>query len=172
MSDHTHVFSRRAALMGLGASALALPARAQGAGLRLRAVTVDSSPLTRRGADTFARGVDFYLAGSMRRAFAGLIDAGSRGAPTLVARVETISLSAFAGGDGRRSRSGAGGGNDYLDGAGLLIAPGGAVSGTFPVLSVLEAASAGAWNAPDIDSLRMQALCDHFAWWLRRKTGA
>ena len=170
MSNHFSGLSRRAALAGLGASALAFPARAQGAGLRLRAVSVDISALARGGVPFYARTVDLCLAGSMRRVFADILGAGN--GPTLVARVNSVRLGAFAGGPRRRIFGNSDGGNDSLDGAGLLIAPGGAVSGTFPVLSVLDPASAGSWYASDIDSLRMQALCDHFAWWLRRKMGA
>ena len=170
MNHDSGMISRRAALAGLAAGALITPAAAQA--VRLRAVSVDASPLAQGGAVSYARAVSLYLGSSLRIVFADRVDPSAKGAPTLVARVNTLTLSSFAGGSGRLGRTGADGGNDYLDGTGLLVGPGGAAAGTYPVLAVLDAASAGPWNAPNIDSLRMEALCNQFAWWLRRRMGA
>ena len=165
--------SRRSALAILGAAPLAAaPALAQARAVRFRSVSVDTSPIAQRGATSYARAVSLYLTSSMRRIFAGRIDPSLRDAPTLVARVESVTLSANVGGSNGGFGPTSGGNNDNLDGAGLLIGPGGGVQARYPILSVLDAEAAGPWYGPDADAHRLEALCDHFAAWLRRKTEA
>ena len=174
MSHETSVISRRTAFAGLaGFAALGLPslAASQGAVQWLRSVSVDTSPISNRGAFAYGRAVNLYLTSALRRTFADRIDPRAKGAPALVARIESVTMTTFVGGNRSRFDGGASGNNDYLDGAGVLIGPGGAARARYPVLSVLDAASSGSWNSPDVDAQRLAALCDHFAWWLRRTMG-
>ena len=161
--------SRRQALAALAgaASLAAFPARA--AVGSLRAISVDASAIARHGAPGYARIVERQLAASLARTFADRLDPRDRNAPALVARIDSVYLSDYAGGNRGRYGAASSGDNDYIDGVGVLL--GGGAQGTYPILSVLDASSTGPWHAPDVDSRRLAALSDHFAWWLRRKMG-
>ena len=186
MTDRT---SRRAAL-GLLASAaagaalplgLVAPAAAQlgpapfaptealPAGIRFRAIGVDASRLARlgnvAGADTVTRVLTHQLQG----VFADLMAPRGAAGATLVARISSIYLASYVGTRSYSGRDG-GGNNDNLDGVGI-VSSGGHVLAQVPILSVLDAGYSGAWYQAGIDARRLESICYHFAWWLRREMG-
>ncbi len=173
--------TRRAAL-GLAASAaagaaLSSPALAQigagsglPAGLRFRTIAVDTARLAalgnRTGADLVARA----LARHLGAVFADLMAPRDAGAATLVARVSSLYLTAYAGTRDYGGHRGSGAGNDDLEGVGIVTA-GGRVLAEVPILSVLSPGYSGSWYLPDIDLKRIDSISYHFAWWLRREMG-
>lgn len=170
-------WTRRAILMGWAAGGIvsALSGRARAAptpeamaGLRFRAVVVDTSRLAALGNPTTAELIGQELGGQARQIFADRLAPGDPRAPTLVIRIDSISLSSYAG-DRYRGRGGSAN-TDYLEGAGLVSAGGRVISAT-PILSALDANYSGAWYLPDIDQRRIASISHHFAYWLRREMG-
>ena len=154
-----------------GARAEALP-EAEARALRLRAIVVDVQPLLAKGLGPPTTDlIRQALAAELGQAFADRLAPGARGAPTLVVRISAVSLSGgYAGGGGGRFGRDGGGGTDYLEGAGLLVAaPGGAPFARYPMLSAVPSSSGGAWYDPASERRRVAALCSHYAGWLRRK---
>ncbi len=101
-------WTRRAILMGWAAGGIvsALSGRARAApsptpeamaGLRFRAVVVDTSRLAALGNPTTAELIGQELGGQARQIFADRLAPGDPRAPTLVIRIHTISLSSYAG---------------------------------------------------------------------------
>jgi hypothetical protein len=146
------------------------PAPAQDFG-RLGGVSVDVRPLQAyaRGPQTQALRAD--LTEALQRSFA---DRLVRGGPTLVVRVNGLSLTPYAGGEGfgRGGSLGGGGATDYLDGEALLVGRGGEILARHPQLSALPASSGGAWYDPASERRRVAALAEHYAQWLRRRLPA
>lgn len=146
------------------------PAPAQDFG-RLGGVSVDVRPLQAyaRGSQTQALRAD--LTEALQRSFA---DRLVRGCPTLVVRVNGLSLTPYAGGEGfgRGCSLGGGGATDYLDGEALLVGRGGEILARHPQLSALPASSGGAWYDPASERRRVAALAEHYAQWLRRRLPA
>lgn len=154
----------------LGASAIAalapLAARAQGqAGYG--SVAVDVGPLRAKGLGEYADIVRGTLQRELAAAFA---DRMVRGGPRLVVRIDGVSLRSYVGGGSGRL-GGGGMQNDYLEGEALVLGRGGAPVLRHPQLSALPASSGGAWYLPDNEARRLQALCNHYASWLRRDLG-
>ncbi|ACA17791.1 conserved hypothetical protein [Methylobacterium sp. 4-46] len=150
------------------AVALAAPAAAAplDGGTRFSAVRVDVETLRARGLGGFADAVARDLQGALARSLADRL--GGPG-PVLVVRVSGVSLTAFAGGGGRRA--GRATDTDYLDGEALVVGRGGEVLARHPQLSAVPASSGGAWYDPDSERRRVTALAEHYAWWLRRGLG-
>lgn len=173
--------TRRAALR-LAASAAAgatvsFPALAQlgagsglPAGLRFRTIAVDTARVAALGNSTGADLVAQALARNLRAVFADLMAPRDAGGATLVARVSSLYLSAYAGNRDYGGRHGTGAANDDLEGVGIVTA-GGRVLAEVPILSVLSPGYSGAWYLPDIDVRRIDSISHHFAWWLRREMG-
>lgn len=146
------------------AGASALPA-----GIRFRAVGVDASRLARLGNVAGADVVTQVLTRQLRSVFADLMAPRGAAGATLEARISSLYLADYAGTRSYNGRSG-GGNNDDLEGVGI-VSSGGQVLAQVPILSVLDAGYSGAWYQPGIDAKRVDAICHHFAWWLRREMG-
>ena len=169
--------TRRTALLALAATpalAAAFPAFAQvpgaspAAGLRIRSVVVDATRVAALGNPDGADRLAVVLARQMRKVFADLIVPNATDA-TLVARISSLYLVSYAG-SGTFGRRGSGGGDDSLEGVGIVTAGGRAVSQT-SVLAVLDPGYSGPWYLPDIDERRLESIAYQFAWWLRREMG-
>lgn len=143
----------------------ALPAR-----LRFRTVAVDTAPLARLGSPATADLVGHVMGRKLHDVFADLIAPGDGGGATLVARISSITLVPYVSGRSYGGRSSGGGGNDNIEGVGIVRA-GGRVLTEVPVLTVLDPGYSGAWYLPDIDALRVDSICHQFAYWLRREMG-
>ena len=138
------------------------------AALRFRAVVVDTSRLAALGNPTVAELIGQELGSQARQTFADRLTPGDARAPTLVIRIDSISLASYAG-DSYRAPAGSAD-TDYLEGAGL-VSSGGRVLSATPILSALDAGYSGAWYQPDIDRRRIASISHHFAYWLRREMG-
>jgi hypothetical protein len=179
---------RRAALGLLAAAGAALPfgfpatASAQGLGpapfggvaalppgLRFGDVAVDASRLARLGNEAGAAAVTRVLERQLQETFADLMAPHGAGGATLVAKISSLYLADYTGSRAYNGRNG-GGGNDNLDGVGI-VSSGGQVLAQVPILSVLTPSYSGAWYLPDIEERRVVSICHHFAWWLRREMG-
>lgn len=167
-----------ALLGGLGLAAPAALAQtlapADIAGLHFRAIRVDASALAARRLPNYARQIEAALTPRATAVFADRLAPGDHRAPSLVLRVDSLTIS----GDGGFSRRGRGRGasafgdvNDYLEGEGLVIAPGGAVLGRYPVLSSLNASYSGSSYISGSDERRISNIGWHFASWVRRNMG-
>ena len=144
------------------------------AGLRFRAVRVDASAIAARSAPNYARRIETAVTLRAQEIFADRLAPGDRRAPTLVLKVDSLIISGD-GGFSRRQRSrGAsafGDVNDYLEGEGLVVAPGGAVIARYPVLSSLGASYSGSTYISGADDRRISNIGWHFASWVRRNMG-
>jgi hypothetical protein len=162
-----------AALIGIPhlAHAQTLQQHADAAGLYFRDVRVDTSTLAARGVPNYALRVAQAMGASARRTFADRITR-DRNAPILVLRIDSVEL-AMGGGNGalRHHRGGGDSDHDFVEGAGLIIAPGGRILKQQPLLTALPSNSAGAWYQPDTDDRRLEALGGQFSQWMRRQLG-
>jgi hypothetical protein len=139
------------------------------AGLRFHDVVVDASRLARLGNEAGAAAVTRDLTHQLHQVFADLMVPHGTGGATLVAKISSLYLADYTGSRAYNGRNG-GGGNDNLDGVGI-VSSGGQVLAEVPILSVLTPSYSGAWYLPDIDQRRVVSICHHFAWWLRREMG-
>jgi hypothetical protein len=145
----------------------ASPDAVDAAALRFRTVVVDTSRLEALGSASTAALVKRSLGAEARTIFADRLAPGDARAPSLLIRIDSISLASYAGDYPAFSGMG---NTDYLEGAGI-VSSGGHVISTTPVLSALDASYSGAWYQPDIDERRVVSLSHHFAYWLRRQMG-
>ena len=88
---------------------------------------------------------------------------------TLHVVVKGVWLSSFAGGSGRST--GGGGSNDNFDSEITVLGPRGEVLQAFPILSVVDSGSGGAWYRPDVDQRRVAALIENNSLWIKRYLG-
>lgn len=139
------------------------------AGVHFRTIAVDTSRVAAIGNPSTADLLARDLAHHMRQVFGDLMAPGDAGGAMLVARISSLYLTSFVGGRSH-GRRGEGSGHDSLDGVGIVSTGSGVLSET-PVLSVLDPAYSGAWYLPDIDERRVDAIAQHFAYWLRREMG-
>ena len=134
-------------------------------------IEVDARPLARQGNPVLARNAARFLESSLQRQFADRMTR-ARGAPKLIVQLMGIQSAMLPSSGGTRHSGSIGGdANDYLEGKALIVAPGGRIVAEHPMMTVLNASYAGAWNAPDADRKRLQALTWQYAAWLRRKIG-
>ncbi len=146
---------------------------AQAQGAAISAIRVDVAPLARRGwsGPTLAA-FERALQGALRSAFAGRM---SPAGPTLVVRIDSVALAAYAGADAVAGRGIGGGGgasqNDSIDGELLLVGSGNAVLSRKPLLAVLPSFTSASWRSPDGEVRRVTALASAYAEWARRALG-
>jgi hypothetical protein len=162
----------RRSLITLAASLLvAGPAAAQPLAIpaQFSRIVVDVDELRAKGAGPQADILAAALLQEGRRVFADRI--GGAG-PTLVVRLTALSMRSYAGGQGaHRGQLGGGGDSDYLEGEALVVGPNRAIVARFPQLSAVPSSSGGAWYEPASELRRLQAIAQHYAWWLRRTMG-
>jgi hypothetical protein len=161
--------TRRAALTSLGA--LCLPALAETpaalaqAGLRIRAIKVDVSPIRASVGDPTAAWVEEALPGALARSLAPYMAPGDRNGATLIARIDTLYLGTSGGGPGFFHQT-----QDTVNGTLLLRGPRGvianvplrAISSYYPMAvdqALVERALQG----------RVTALAQAFAGWAPRE---
>jgi hypothetical protein len=161
--------TRRAALASLGA--LCLPALAETpaalaqAGLRIRAIKVDVSPIRASVGDPTAAWVEEALPGALARSLAPYMAPGDRNGATLIARIDTLYLGTSGGGPGFFHQT-----QDTVNGTLLLRGPRGvianvplrAISSYYPMAvdqALVERALQG----------RVTALAQAFAGWAPRE---
>ena len=161
--------TRRAALASLGA--LCLPALAETpaalaqAGLRIRAIKVDVSPIRASVGDPTAAWVEEALPGALAQSLAPYMAPGDRNGATLVARIDTLYLGTSGGGPGFFHQT-----QDTVNGTLLLRGPRGvianvplrAISSYYPMAvdqALVERALQG----------RVTALAQAFAGWVPRE---
>ncbi len=132
---------------------------------RFGAVRVDVGPMIARGYGVQAEALRGDLLAALQRSFADRL--GGSGT-SLVVRVQSLSLSPYAGSQAGRGSFGGGGSTDYLDGEALLVARDGRIIARHPQLSALPSSSGGAWYDPDSERRRVAAIAEHYAQWLRR----
>jgi hypothetical protein len=167
---------RRAfAAMGLaGAAALASTAFAEnapplGAGAHFRAIKIDVAPAAQYGNGPLANWAAEALPASLQAAFAGRIAPGDRSAPTLIVRIDRISLGQsqngiFGPGAAVQAR-------DYIEGAGLVIGPNGQTLAAYPLFDVLYNYTGGSNYEVGTEPRRVAELARSFAYWLPGKMG-
>ena len=118
------ILSRRSAIAAL-AALIATPALAAGASAqptRFRAIEVDVANVRKSGDVVSADRIARELPALLRRSFAAHIAPGDRSAPILRARVDLVTY----GSNGSATTPGNPyGAKDYIEGAGLVIGPGG-----------------------------------------------
>lgn len=141
---------------------------ADAAGLRLRSITVDVSPLAALGLTPWARLVKSTLEPELARLFAPRLAPSDRSADRLVVRIDGITLAAWAGSSSGNGRWLSGGGDtDYMEGFAIVIGPDGAERARRRILLALPSSFSGAWYLPDIDTRRVIGLSRVFAQWVR-----
>ena len=159
--------------LGLTGAVLSLspfhPAGAQAQARTIGAIRVDTSRIAKQGwganADRIRLAMERQLAETL-----GPIYRRGAGA-TLNVVVKGVWLSSSAGGSGGGKPTGGGGSNDNFDSEIFVLGPRGEVLQTFPILSVLDSGSGGAWYRPDVDQRRVAALIENNALWIRRYLG-
>lgn len=132
-------------------------------------ISVDTSRIALQG---WGANADRIRVAMERQLAATLGPMYRRGAgPTLHVTVKGVWLASFAGTSGGGKPTGGGGSNDNFDSEIFVLGPRGEVLQTFPILSVLDSGSGGAWYLPDVDQRRVAALIENNALWIRRYLG-
>ncbi|RDJ21030.1 hypothetical protein DWF00_07335 [Bosea caraganae] len=90
-----------------------------------------------------------------------------RGGPLLYVTVRAINLSSYAAAGGGKG-GGSAGNFDTFDSETLLLGKGDRAIAKYPILSTVDAGSAGAWYLPDIDQRRLDQLVRNNAAWIKR----
>ena len=162
------VLDRRAVLAGLASLPLAVPpaarAEADAAALSFRSIAVDASPLARFGGGGTAAALTPILQAQLRRVFADRLRPGDLRAPSLVARITSLSMPSYVGYEDVDGF----GPKDNIEGDGLVVAGRQTLSSTH-ILTSLSPSYSGAYNTPGIDRLRLDSIAYQFAYWLRRE---
>jgi hypothetical protein len=131
--------SRRSAVAALVA-AVACPVLASGeqlpaAGLRFRAIKVDVSGVRESGDATSAEWVAQDLPEDLRKTFARYLAPGDPRAPILLARIDLVTLGTEGSGGGLNSTQAV----DYIQGAGVVLGPGGRQIASYPFFTAVHA---------------------------------
>lgn len=166
MTTRRNLFS-----LGLTGAALTLsPALVKAALAQARtigAIRVDTSHIARQGWGENAERIRIAMERQLAETLGPLYQRG-KGA-TLHVLVKGVWLSNFAGGSGRST--GGGGSNDNFDSEITVFGSRGEVLQTFPILSVVDSGSGGAWYRPDVDQRRVAALIENNSLWIKRYLG-
>ncbi|KRE02115.1 hypothetical protein ASE63_06995 [Bosea sp. Root381] len=159
--------------LGLSGAALALvPLHARDAQAQGRAIGAIRVDTTRIAAQGWGENAQLIRVAMERQLATTLGPLYRRGAgATLLVTVKGVWLSSYAGGSGGGKPSGGGGSNDNFDSDVAVLGPRGQVLQSFPVLSVVDASSGGAWYRPDVDQRRVAALIENNALWIKRYLG-
>jgi len=156
--------TRRAALLALATLPLADAARAQTAKYAFRFIEVDVSPVLALG-DTFTPPlVAKELQVALAKTFAPYL---GKSGYVLRARVDHVSLGPLPSRPSFLFHAS----HDYIDGAGLVIGPGGKVVATYPLMTFLDVDYDANGATEYALGLRAAALADAFARWLPGQMG-
>lgn len=165
------LISRRSAIMAL-AAAVACPVLAYGeqsplSGPRFRSIEVDVSGVRESGDPISARWVAEELPAFLHKTFAPYLTPGDRRAPVLLARIDLVTLGTEGSGGGLNSIDAV----DYIEGAGVVVGPGGRKIATYPLLSAVHARPAEDSGSGVSGRTRISNLALSFAQWLPGKMG-
>lgn len=131
-----------------------------------KAVVVDVSVLHAKGLGLYADRVQAAMAGSAARIFAGLVHPDDRNAPTLVLQITAIQftepMADWKGASGQTT--------DYMEGAGVIVS-GNNVIERVPMMGGFTSHWSPQVLSPPDNPYRLQALCDFWAGWMRKKLG-
>lgn len=130
------------------------------------AISVDVRPLVARGGGGAAALIARIMPAKLQSVFADHVAPGQKGAPTLIARIDTLTMTAFSDRPGPDSNFS--GQMDQMEGAGLVVSGRTTVSVT-PLRVALQPGYSGAFYLPDIEERRIDSICYQFAYWLRRE---
>ncbi len=129
-------------------------------GPRFAAVRVDASGFAAKGMRNFANRIEQTLAPQLRRVFADRMGGGA----TLSVAINSVEMANYAGYEFPPDNF------DWMGGVGRVVA-GGKVVAEYPLTVNISASASGPFNLPNIDSLRVNALCNQFAIMLRQQMG-
>jgi hypothetical protein len=150
-----------AAGLGLWLSLSAGPlAAATASGPRFSAVRVDASGFAAKGMRNFATRIEQVLTPQLRQVFADRLGGGA----TLSVAITSVEMAVYAGYEFPPDNF------DWMSGVGRIIA-GGKVIAEYPLTVNISAGASGPYNLPNIDALRVNALCGQFATMLRQQMG-
>ncbi len=159
--------------LGLTGAALALspfpPTQAQAQTQSIGAIRVDTSRIARQGWGEQAEAIRVAMERQLVQTLGPVYRRGT--GATLNVVVKGVWLSSFAGGSGGGKPTGGGGSNDNFDSQVTVTGRRGEVLQSFPILSVLDSGSGGAWYRPDVDQRRVAALIENNALWIKRYLG-
>jgi hypothetical protein len=137
-----------------------LSAAQTASGARFGSVRVDASGFAAKGMRNFANRIEQTLAPQLRRVFADRMGGGA----TLSVAINSVEMANYAGYEFPPDNF------DWMGGVGRVIA-GGKVVAEYPLTVNISAGASGPYNLPNIDSLRVNALCNQFAIMLRQQMG-
>ena len=132
--------SRRSVITALAAAgacpALAYGEQSSASGLRFREIKVDVSGVRDSGDTTAAEWIAHDLPEDLRKTFALYLAPGDSRAPILLARIDLVTLGTGGSGGGSPNSTQA---VDYIEGAGIVIGPGGRQIAAYPFFSAVHA---------------------------------
>ena len=134
---------------------------------RFRAIEVDVAPLREGGNADAADRVARELPPLLLKSFAAHLAPADKGAPILRARIDFVTLGMEGSAGGPHSIMAA----DFIEGAGIVVEPGGRIVAMYPLTSHLTAAVPFNDIGGEANRLRISNLESSFAQWLPRKMG-
>ena len=137
--------------------------------VRFKAIKVDVSPLTENGLGPEADWMAQDLPGRLRAAFASRLAPRDATAPTLLVRIDRVTLGESGGGG--TQPFGLGGARDNIEGAGMIVAPSGKVVATYPLFTTQIALTGGPVYEIGTERRRVAELANSFAYWLPGQMG-
>ncbi len=129
------------------------------------AIQVDASALGNPASSLLAREIKATMEPGLRNNFASNLRGGNRNSPRLVVRITAVTIQSIP-----EFARGANGGysSDFMEGEALVVGRGGVILQRFPMLAALNN-NVGGWYLPDYEKRKIQALSNHYAWWLKRQ---
>jgi hypothetical protein len=164
--------TRRAALVGLGAVAIAPTFAVRSAqaqpNVRFRNIVVDVAPLRARVGDPTAAWVQQELPGALAQALGAYMAPGDRHGATLVARIDDLYLGPNSGGTGPWGAS-----QDTINGTLLIAGPHGGIAANTPIRAITSYHPTPVDQPMRVESnhWRVIALAQAFAGWAPRELG-
>ena len=156
--------NRRNALLGLAALPFATAARAQAAKYTFRSIEVDVAPVRALGDSFTPPVVASELQAALAKTFAPYL---GKSGYTLRARVDHVTY----GQTPSHPTWFAGDSKDFIDGAGLVVGPGGKVIASYPLMTFVDVSFSHDGGSEDDIRRRATELADVFARWLPGQMG-
>ena len=164
----TSTLTRRAALVGLSAAAVAPRAAMAQGPVRFRRIEVDVGPLRAAQGDPTAAWVEEALPGALARVLGPYLAPGDRNGATLIARIDFLYLGPSSGGAGVWGAS-----QDTISGALIVQGPRGGLAGETPLRAITSyhptPVDQPLWVQSNHD--RIVTLARAFAGWAPRELG-